>query len=54
MLTRKEKFTAIENCEVHKRRVNFWGDWIDLFAQFQTRCLFKETEGILTELKFNP
>ena len=47
MLTRKEKFTAIENCTVHKRRANFCGDWVGLFAEFQTcRCLFKESKGI--------
>ena len=36
MLTEKEKFTAIENCKVHKRRVNFCGDWVGLVADFQT------------------
>ena len=44
---------AIQNCKVHKRRVIFCGDWVGLFAEFQTcRCFFKETEGILRELKF--
>ena len=52
MLTRKEKFTAIENCRVHKRRANFCGDWVGLFVEFQTRRrLFKETEGISIEVK---
>ena len=27
-LTQMEKFTAIENCEVLKRRINFWSDWV--------------------------
>ena len=53
LFSRKEKFTAIENCKLHTQKIFFCGGWVGLFAEFQTdRCLFKETESISIELKF--